>query len=583
MMMREEPTTSPVSSTGSVAALIERVSDMITVIDATGRISYQSAASHFVLGYEPEEMVGQEVLTLVHPEEQERLRRFFDEAASTEPGLLAPIEFRVRHRDGSWRYLEVAANNLLADPSMRGLVAVSRDITHRVEREQELRRQALFDALTGLPNRALYMDRLVQACASSARRSDGIAVLFLDLDGFKVINDSLGHAAGDVLLRAVGERLTASLRPGDTVSRFGGDEFTILLEDIKVPADAFGVARRALDELHTPFIIEGREVYVTASIGVALRMFPGPVSQPEELLREADIALYQAKGAGKACAVVFEPEMTTGVIDRLDLGDELRRAVERGELRLHYQPEVNLETGIITGVEALVRWQHPRRGLLGPGDFLPLAEEMGLIVPIGQWVLQEACRQAREWEDLRREGPPLILSINLSARQFQQPDLAGQIADILEETGLDAAHVRLEIAESALVDGDASTEDTLRELQDLGVRLTIDDFGAGVSSLGSLRRFPVDTLKVDREYVRALEHDEGAVAIVRAVTALGRAIGIEVTAQGMETANDLALVRAAGLERGQGYFFAHPVPGDAMSALLVTGLPRRTSGEPSAA
>ncbi|MBI2761190.1 MAG: EAL domain-containing protein [Chloroflexi bacterium] len=502
---------------------------MITVIDAAGTISYQSAASHFVLGYEPEDLVGLDVLTLVHPEEQGRLRRFFDEAPSREPGLLAPVEVRVKHRDGNWRFLEVAANNLLADPSMRGLVAVSRDITHRVLREQELRRQALFDSLTGLPNRALYMDRLVQACASAGRRSGGIAVLFLDLDGFKVINDSLGHAAGDMLLRAVGERLSGCLRPGDTVSRFGGDEFTILLEDINVPADAFSVARRALDELHPPFTIEGREVYATASIGVALRMFPGPVSKPENLLREADIALYQAKGAGKACAVVFEPEMTTGMIDRLDLGDELRRAVERGDLRLHYQPEVNLDTGMITGVEALVRWQHPRRGLLGPGDFIPLAEEMGLMVPIGQWVIQEACRQAREWEDLRRDGPPLILSINLSARQFQQPDLAGQIAEALEETG------------------------------------------------------PVDTLKVDREYLRALEHDEGAIAVVRAVTALGRAIGIEVTAQGMETANDLALVRAAGMERGQGYFFAHPVPGEAMTALLVSGLPRRTSGETSAA
>jgi EAL domain-containing protein (putative c-di-GMP-specific phosphodiesterase class I) len=327
-----------------------------------------------------------------------------------------------------------------------------------------------------------------------------------------------------------------------------------------------------LDALRPPFTLERREVFVAASVGIALRMPSAPELSSDELVREADIALYRAKAAGKARAVLFDPTMNARILERLELEGDLRRALERGELRLDYQPIVDLETGRVAEVEALLHWEHPERGLIAPLEFIPIAEEVGLIVPIGRWVLREACRQAQAWQARYPSERPLLMSVNVSAREFQQPDLIGQVAAVLDETGLAPACLRLEITESVLMDDAPATEATLRGMRALGVRLAIDDFGTGYSSLGYLQRFSVDTLKIDRAFVTPLDHDEQAGTIVRAVTALGHALGIEVTAEGIETAGHWARLRALGCDYEQGYYFARPVPSETMSRLLVTGL-----------
>ncbi|HET8577923.1 MAG TPA: EAL domain-containing protein [Methylomirabilota bacterium] len=430
-------------------------------------------------------------------------------------------------------------------------------------RFDQVARLALKDPLTGLPNRALFMDRLAHALARTERRADHLAVLFLDLDRFKVINDSLGHSAGDRLLVEVSRRLQGCVRPEDTVARLGGDEFGILLEG---GAEADGVAERITSALKGAYLFDRREVFVTASIGIVLN--PSPRSQPEDILRNADRAMYHAKTQGKAQFAVFDARMNAAVAERLELEMNLRSALRGREFRLYYQPVINLATGRVTEMEALIRWEHRMRGLLLPEDFIGLTEETGLIVPIGRWVLAEACWQARQWQTDFPAEPPLVMGVNLSARQVQQDNLVEEIAGILRQSGLAPHSLRLEITENVVMNDAPATLAKLHALRDLGVRLAIDDFGTGYSSLNYLQRFPVETLKIDRSFVKGIGQRAEDTAIVQAVITVAKSLGLQVTAEGIETDKQLTRLLALGCDRGQGYYFARPLAADRIRALM---------------
>jgi diguanylate cyclase (GGDEF)-like protein len=415
---------------------------------------------------------------------------------------------------------------------------------------------AVHDALTGLPNRVLFLDRVDHALETVSRRPRNVAVLFLDLDNFKLVNDSLGHGAGDQLLVAVADRLSGALKAGDTVARFGGDEFAVLA-DINEEADAIHIAERILAMFAHPFALEGREVFASASIGIAIssRTFDG-----EALVRDADAAMYRAKSRGRAGYELFDEAMRARVMQRLQLESELHRALKRGELELAYQPIVSLADGAVLGAEALVRWHHPERGLLMPGDFIPIAEEVGLIVPIGEWVLRTACRDAAAWGDLRPDGPPLFVAVNLSARQVSNPCVVHTVRDALERAGLDAPLLELEITESSIIEEADRPQANVLGLRDLGAKLVLDDFGTGYSSLTYLKRFPLDGLKIDRSFTDGLGVDSDDTAIVSAVAGMARGLGLAVTAEGVEHAAQALELRRLGCRRAQGYHYARPMP-----------------------
>jgi diguanylate cyclase (GGDEF)-like protein len=416
--------------------------------------------------------------------------------------------------------------------------------------------------LTELPNRALLHDRLVHALARAPRSALSTAVLFIDLDNFKVINDSRGHQAGDRLLVTVAQRLRAAVRPGDTAARLGGDEFTVLLEDLTDPADAVNVAQRFLQQLHAPMELDGHRVVTSASIGIAVSGAADGILA-DDLLRQADIALYSAKDHGKDQFAMFDPSMNQLPLERLQLETDLRHGLEHGEFRVFYQSIVELTTGRITGMEALVRWNHPRRGLVAPNQFIPVAEASGLIVPLGKWVLQEACRQAQLWRQQNPLQPPLVISVNLSARQFQHASLVEDVAEALRESGLPPGQLKLEITESAAMEARIGTIQVLQALKGLGVLLAIDDFGTGYSSLAYLKRFPVDTLKVDRSFVSGMGDNPQDSAIVESVIMLARTLGLSVTAEGIETVRQLDELRGLACNEGQGFLFARPQPAEA--------------------
>ena len=443
--------------------------------------------------------------------------------------------------------------------------------------EEQLAHQAFHDALTGLPNRALFMDRLARALERSRREQEPrpLAVLFLDLDNFKVVNDSLGHEQGDRLLNEIAVRLSGCTRPGDTLARLGGDEFTILLEGLPSVDDVARVVGRITALLAEPVRLAAREVFTTASIGAAVYA-SGHDATPDDLVRDADIAMYQAKTGGKAGFALFDPAMNTRAGERLELETDLRRALENGEFRVYYQPIMRLDSGKLSGVEALVRWEHPRLGLIPPAKFIPLAEETGQIVPIGRWALEEACRQMQSWNGRDPQEPPLAVSVNVSARQLQQPDLTQTVSAVLHTTGLHPSCLNLEITESVMMVDAEATAEKLHGLRSLGVRLAVDDFGTGYSSMAYLSRFPIDTLKIDRSFTMRLgqQHGDDGVAIVRAIITLARSLNLGVVSEGIETAEQFALLQNMGSDEGQGYYFARPLTSAATAELIRTSRQR---------
>ncbi|MEA2630608.1 MAG: hypothetical protein QOE66_827 [Chloroflexota bacterium] len=473
--------------------------------------------------------------------------------------------------DGDRRWFSVRATRFQGSNRVRVVVA-HEDITQRKMAEEQLLHDAFHDSLTDLPNRALFMDRLRRAIHRTKRQANyRFAVLFLDLDGFKVVNDSLGHATGDQLLIAIGRRLELGMRRGDTLTRLGGDEFAILADDIRDLGDAILLAERVRLDLKAPFNLGGHEVFATASVGIAVGTKDR--DRPEDLLRDADTAMYRAKAQGKERFVVFDQAMHTSVVERLRLETDLRRAIDRGEFAVHYQPIVALRTGRIDGFEALVRWEHPERGMIAPSVFIPVAEETGLILPLGLWVLRAACRQLRTWQ----EGAPglssLMISVNLSSKQLMQPDLVEQVDQVLRETGLAPEHLKLEITESVIMEHPPSANEVLGRLKGRGIQLSLDDFGTGYSSLSYLHRFPIDTLKVDRSFVNRIDAEDGDPVIVQTIVTLAHNLGMQVIAEGVETEEQVNRLKAMGCQYGQGYFFSRPVDGDSAGALLKSREP----------
>ncbi|MGI8910170.1 MAG: sensor domain-containing protein [Rubrobacteraceae bacterium] len=653
-------------------SLIQNSSDIITVVDVRGDIFYQSPSIEQVLGFTPEESLGQNILrsALIHPDDLAGYKQVIA-GAMRNPGATATVEARMRHRGGTWRYVEATVQSLLGDPSVGGVVISSRDVTGRrmaerdlarlasfpelnpspvveldffgeptyvnpaaqrlfpdllaagldhpllagveavgllrseervlvdevrVDRdcyqrmvsfvpgedlvrvygmdvterkslEEELAHQALHDSLTGLPNRALFSDRLEHALARKSRDGGSTTVLLMDLDEFKTVNDSLGHPIGDRLLVEVTRRLLDCVRPEDTVARLSGDEFALLIEGLPALETEALIVSRVLETLRKPFDLHGMEVFVHGSVGI---VEGSPGERAEDVLRNADVAMYSAKGRGKDRYEFYDPGMHAAALERLELRADLRRAVKRGEFVVHYQPIMALGADEIGGFEALARWEHPDKGLVSPAEFIPLAEETGLIVEIGLLVLEEACRQVLEWQASRPGGEFLDLSVNLSARQFRQPDLIEQISGVLDRTGFDANRLKLEVTESTAMEEVEMALVTLRNLRDLGIRLSIDDFGTGYSSLSYLRRFPVDDLKIDRSFVGRLDDDAESAAIVSTTVSLARILNLTVTAEGVETVDQLARLRGLGCDFAQGFHLARPLTAEAASSFIAS-------------
>jgi diguanylate cyclase (GGDEF)-like protein/PAS domain S-box-containing protein len=480
-------------------------------------------------------------------------------------------EHRIRHRDGGYRWVLTRGLAVRRGTEACRMAGSQSDITARKSAEERLLHDAFHDPLTGLPNRALFMDRLGMAIAHARRRlSYTFAVLFIDLDRFKNVNDSLGHSVGDELLIAVARRLESCLRPGDTVARLGGDEFTILLDEVADVDHAVQVAQRLHREMARPFQVQGHEVFVTLSLGITLGA-GGAYERPEDVLRDADTAMYGAKGSGKARDAIFDRDMHDRAVALLRLETDLRRAVERSEFEIHYQPIISLTDGRIDAFEALLRWRHPARGLLRPDSFVAVAEDTGLIVPIGWWVLREACRQLAEWQSLPWASEDLAVTVNLSGKQFIQADLVERIEEILRETGLRPGGLRLEITEGTIMGQAEEAIAKLLALRGFGVKLYIDDFGTGYSSLSYLHRLPVDALKIDRSFISEMNGGDDRSEIVGTIVTLARILRMDVAAEGIETAEQVSRLRALSCHYGQGYFFSEPLAGIAAGGLIQAG------------
>lgn len=555
--------------------LVEHI-PAVTYVDELGEpgvVVYVSPQVETILGFAPEEWLADPGfwLTRLHPDDRERViaeRRRAN--AEREPLVL---EYRLFAKDGRRVWIR-DERSVVRDGAGNPLYGqgILLDITRQKTLEEQLQHQAFHDPLTDLPNRLLLLDRLEHALARAARRNTALAVLFLDLDNFKVVNDTLGHDAGDRLLSQVALRLVSCLRAGDTAARLGGDEFTVLLEDLADGNEATAIAERIQRAFEAPISVAGNDFLVTASIGIVVSR--GGAERPDELLRRADIAMYRAKAEGKAHYRVYDPSMNLQARLRLELEHDLRLAVERGELRVAFQPIVTLTTAEVAAIEALVRWHHPLHGTLMPEAFLPLAEERNLLSGIGDWVLIAACRAARGWGEQPGQPRPPLVSVNLSARQFQQPDLADRVAAILEDTDLPPDRLALEVAESALMADTHRASRTLQALRAIGVKLFVDDFGTGYSSLAYLKRFAIDAVKIDLSFIGGLAGDRDKQMIVTAIINLAHALDVKVIAEGVESSAVRAQLTALGCDLAQGYYFAEPASVERLNALLAGGEPR---------
>ncbi|MFL6337322.1 MAG: putative bifunctional diguanylate cyclase/phosphodiesterase [Pyrinomonadaceae bacterium] len=558
------------SATHAFGAAFEHAAIGMAILSAKGNLLWVNRSLCDFLGYAESELMYSSLKAVTHKDD------FVTAVAGLKSMLKRRSDFlqmEVRHqrRGGErvWALWNVARFQDARDDETY-LILQLQDITERKQSEEQLRHDAFHDPLTGLPNRALFADHVKLTIARAKRHaSRRFAVLFCDLDRFKIINDSLGHVAGDQLLVEVARRLESCLRQGDTVARVGGDEFTILLDDLANDAEAVAVAQRIQQEISAAIMLTGREVFTTMSIGLAIGT--GAYSDPEDILRDADTAMYRAKSLGKARHVVFDHSMHASAVNLLQIETDLRKALEREQFYLLYQPIVSLDNFKLCGFEALVRWHHPERGLVSPLDFIPIAEETGQIIQLGEWALEEACRQMHEWQEKFPQASPFFMSVNLSAKQFNHTQLMAQVDGVLRKTGLNPRQLKLEITEGAVMENIDTATEMLRHLRDLGVQLAIDDFGTGYSSLSYLHRFPIDTLKIDRSFVTRMANNPENVEIVRTIIMLAQVLGMDVVAEGVETKDQLKVLRDLKCEYGQGYYFSRPSsPADAEKIIVET-------------
>jgi diguanylate cyclase (GGDEF)-like protein/PAS domain S-box-containing protein len=556
-------------------ALVQRSSDIVMVVGPDLEIRYVSDSIRTIFGHSPEELVGRG-LDAFGGSAGGTLTEAFDRVALT-PGQVARVEWELTDAGGRWRHAESTITNLLADPHVGAFVLNTRDDTDRAALQDQLRHQAFHDPLTGLANRALLTDRATQAFVRSRRTGASVAVMALDLDNFKLVNDRLGHKAGDLLLRSVAQRVRAAVRPEDTVARFGGDELVVLVDAVKDAEDALVLAERVRDALRLPFELDGNGQDITASIGVAADS--PPRSNFEQLLSDADVAMYAVKAGGRDAVQLFQPSMHEQARERFHLQAELRDGLKRGEFWLLYQPEFDNEGKHLEGFEALIRWNNPKRGLLPPDRFIPLAEETGLIVPLGRWVLKESLRQAATWDRIGGSARAPTISVNVSAVQLNAPSLVTDVQGALSRSGIDPARVVLEITESSLIDSSPRVIDVLHALKRLGVRIAIDDFGTGYASISYLQRIPVDILKVDRSFVTGSEQSKRGRELLEAIVNIGHVLSLVTIAEGVEQASQLATVRQAGCDLVQGYLLSRPLPDEEVRRLIA----EHSAGQPSGA
>lgn len=547
---------------------LSSIGDAVVCTDVAGNITFLNLVAETMTGWSAGEAIGRPIVE-VFKFKHARPAPLVNAADNGHAAQRAPASVLVQ-RGG----VEISVEDSVApihdrEGEIAGAVSVFRDVSTERAMAQQIAHSAEHDFLTGLPNRLLLSDRVGQAIALAARHGNKVAVLFLDLDGFKHINDSLGHPIGDKLLQSTAKRLVASVDGSGTVSREGGDEFVVLLPDVEKWEDAAVTARRLLQALAEPHPIDGHDLHITASVGISV--YPDDGLDAETLVKNADTAMYQAKDGGHQTYQFFKPAMYARAVERQSIEESLRRALERHELALHYQPKVNLKTGKITGAEALLRWTHPVRGAVSPAEFIPVAEDCGLILPIGRWVLREACGQAKTWID---EGLPLgAIAVNVSAVEFRGEDFLGDVFASLTETGLDPRALELELTESVLMKRAGAAESILMALRAQGIQISIDDFGTGYSSLSYLKKFPVDVLKIDQSFIRQIAGNPPETAIVSAVIAMARNLHLRVIAEGVETADELTFLREQDCDEVQGFYFSRPVPADQFAALLKTGVP----------
>ena len=554
------------SSETLLNSIVNTAADGIIVVDDTGMLEFVNAAIERMFGWKPLELIGRNIDCLMLARHRNSRPHAGADAEGRSHGFAIDIarEVKGQRRNGSVFPVELTFGEMRIDGRAK-YAGIMRDVTERKWAEERIRHLAHYDELTGLPNRALFSQLLEQALSESKFAQKQVAVLFIDLDRFKLINDSLSHESGDAVLQQVAKRLTEALPRRDTIARFGGDEFVVLMRDCSMPTDAAETAQKLLTALAQPMMVEGQEYHLTASIGISA--FPGDGENAQTIMKHSDIAMYRAKEHGKNNYQFYSAQMNVHSFERLVLERFLRRALEQDEFQVYYQPKIDLVTGCLTGMEALLRWIHPGMGMISPVKFIPLAEETGLIVPIGAWVLRAACVQNRAWQV---EGlPPLRVAVNLSARQFAQDDLHATIVSVLEETGLPPELLELEITESVTMDNPEHAASLLQKLKALGIKLAIDDFGTGYSSLSYLKRFPIDNVKIDRSFIKDIPNDEDDVAITQAVIAMAHSLRLKVIAEGVEAEHHADFLREHGCDEAQGYLFGAPMPADEFRQVML--------------